>query len=281
MKDSKLAPFVVVGDCDAGLVQGIVSRFIDADFAAIGAATLREVSRLLADHYVNLLILNTEMGAHSGIEYVEQLRSNGSQMPTIFIADRNSQVSRVHALDVGDDIVQKPIPAKELVARARAVLRRSSATGDWRIVESITLNNEPFAFCGATVHPKDFCVTFPCGASVCVGRKEIGLMVTFAINRGCIVARKDVIHRVWGPHADIRSRSLDQYMVRIRHIFRSNGCSAIGALRTIHGVGYLYVKSQSGGNSCAKSNGCDCANGRQTSLVARKVSRHRTEVQRA
>jgi DNA-binding response OmpR family regulator len=83
-------------------------------------------------------------------------------------------------------------------------------------------------------------VVFPDGTEEVVGKKEVGLMSVFAVSPGVILSRKDIIHRVWGLHANIRSRSLDQYVVRIRHLFRRNGrCSSIDFLRTVHGIGYL------------------------------------------
>ncbi|MDR1435726.1 MAG: response regulator transcription factor [Puniceicoccales bacterium] len=243
MKDNKSAPFVLVVDGDDELTQGIVRHFVDSDFAAVGASTAREANRILADHFVNLLILNMSMRGNSGIEFLERLQQNGLHIPAIFIADRHSQVDRIRALEIGDDIMQKPIVIKELVARARAVLRRAETSRDWHLTENVTLNDKPFPFCGATVYPKDLRVAFPNGTVADVGRKEVGLMAAFASTGDVILSRKDIIHRVWGLHANIRSRSLDQYVVRIRQLFRKNGCEDISFLRTIHCVGYLYTPS--------------------------------------
>jgi two-component system alkaline phosphatase synthesis response regulator PhoP len=239
VRDKKIAPFAVIADGDEEFVSGILSYLHEYEMAAVGASTFREVSRILADHFVSLLVVNVAVGGHSGIDYVEQLQRNGNHMPVIFIADRYSQSDRIRALEIGDDIVQKPIVLKELVARIGAVIRRSATSRDWHVTENVTLNDDPFSFCGATVYPMDFRVKFPCGDSAQVGRKEMGLMAALAAAGGAIISRRDIIHRVWGLQADIRSRSLDQYVVRIRSLFRANGCPAIESLRTIHGVGYM------------------------------------------
>lgn len=241
MKDSKLAPFVLVIDGDEELMQGIVRHFLDSDLGAFGASSLREANRILADHFVNLLILNLDVQGHSGVEYLTQLQRNGQHIPTIFIADRHSQADRLQALELGDDVMQKPLLVKELVARVRAVLRRAETARDWHLTENVTLHDSPFDFCGAGVHPNDLKVFFSDGRIEGVGKKEVGLMAAFSAAKGIILSRKDIIHRVWGLHANIRSRSLDQYVVRIRHLFRRNGCTAINSLRTIHGVGYLCM----------------------------------------
>ncbi|MDR1436289.1 MAG: response regulator [Puniceicoccales bacterium] len=250
VKDSKLTPFVLVADDDLDLANGVAKYFCDANFGACAVRTLGEASRILADHFVNLLVLNVSIQGHSSVEFLGQLQRNGQHVPTIFLTAKNSQPERLGALSVGDDIMQKPLVLNELVARARAVLRRAATARDWHLTENVTLNDSPFHFCGATVHPRDMKVVFPCGDAVPVGKKEVGLMAVFsAATGGKIVSRKDIIHSVWGLHANIRSRSLDQYVVRIRHLFRNNGCGGIDSLRTIHGIGFLCVTDEEDADS--------------------------------
>ena len=64
-------------------------------------------------------------------------------------------------------------------------------------------------------------------------------MAFLVSNEGKVITRKALIHGVWGVHADVKSRSLDQYIVKIRDHYNKNGLS-LGAFRTIHGVGYIY-----------------------------------------
>jgi two-component system alkaline phosphatase synthesis response regulator PhoP len=72
-----------------------------------------------------------------------------------------------------------------------------------------------------------------------LGRKEYGIIAYFAKNIGVIITRKNLIHSVWGMHADVRSRSLDQYIVKIRELFARKG-RPLKELRTVHGIGYEY-----------------------------------------
>jgi two-component system alkaline phosphatase synthesis response regulator PhoP len=219
----------------------MVNHFASSNFSAVGASTISDVGRILDEHFVDLLVSNISISGHSVVDFIERRQRRGSHVPVVFMADTYSQIDRVRALEVGDDIVQKPVAIKELIARARAVLRRFATAKCWSIAKNIKLANEPFQFCGATVSPKDSTVAFPNGNVIEVGRKEIGLMAMFAAADGAVVSRKDIIVNVWGLHADIQSRSLDQYIVRIRRLFHKNGCFAIDLLRTIHGVGYLFA----------------------------------------
>jgi DNA-binding response OmpR family regulator len=82
-------------------------------------------------------------------------------------------------------------------------------------------------------------ILFPDGQSEKIGRKELGILVHIASNPKIVLTRQSLIHAVWGVHADVRSRSLDQYIVRIRESYGRHGGN-LNAFRTIHGVGYIY-----------------------------------------
>jgi DNA-binding response OmpR family regulator len=82
-------------------------------------------------------------------------------------------------------------------------------------------------------------ITFTDGEVVTIGRKEIGILAYFQHNPDTIITRKNLIHSVWGIHADIRSRSLDQYIVKIRDLFKRKSVP-LDNLKTIHGIGYQY-----------------------------------------
>ena len=82
-------------------------------------------------------------------------------------------------------------------------------------------------------------VCFPDGQSESIGRKELGIFSYLAANPNSVLTRKNLIHSVWGIHADVRSRSLDQYIVKIRDLYKRHGLK-LDAFRTVHGVGYIY-----------------------------------------
>lgn len=240
MKTKEIAPFILVIDEDRELAEAIARQFQQSNMNAVGVSDFRQASQILADHFVNLLLLNPVVNERSGFDFMEQLHRNGQYIPAIFTATQPTREERLRALELGDDILEKPLYLRELLARIRAVLRRSETSRDWHLTENTTLNDGEFEFCGATVSPKTLTIQFPDGVRVGVGKKEIGLMSFFAQMENAIVSRKDIIHRIWGIHANIQSRSLDQYVVRIRHLFRNRGYDISDHLRTIHGVGYLY-----------------------------------------
>lgn len=245
-KEKEIAPFVLIVDEDVDLSRSLVRQLGQFQINAVGVGDFPSAGRVMTDHYINLLILNVEAGGRSGCDFLRQLQRNSQFIPTIFVANQHLFVDRVKLLEYGDDIMQKPLHLNELVARIRAILRRSETSRDWHLTENVTLNDGDFDFCGAIVSPQHLMLTFPDGQRELVGKKEVGLMGLFAKNADAIISRKDVIHRIWGLHANLFSRSLDQYVVKIRNLFRSHGFSTANYLRTIHGVGYRYSSRENG-----------------------------------
>ena len=72
-----------------------------------------------------------------------------------------------------------------------------------------------------------------------LGRKELGILAYLNAHAGQVITRKALIHSVWGIHADVKSRSLDQYVVKVRDMFGEHGLD-LSAFRTVHGIGYIF-----------------------------------------
>ncbi len=194
----------------------------------------------LENNFANLLLLDVNLPDTSGFNVLEEIRGKGITMPVIFFTGNDSEVQKVKGLETGaDDYITKPFSFPELVARINAVLRRAETSRDSQVTPTSSLSEEPFDFCGAMVNTQRLEITFPDGATEPLGRKEFGIMAYLYANQGTILTRKNLIHAVWGVHADIKSRSLDQYIVKIRDAFSRHGLN-LDPFRTIHGVGYIY-----------------------------------------
>jgi len=196
--------------------------------------------RFLKSNHANLMLLDVNLPDTTGFQLIEELRQHNIQVPIIFVTAHDSEVSRVKGLDLGaDDYLTKPFSLPELVARIRAVLRRTETAKDQQITNNVEITEKPFAFCGATVNPTRMEIDFPSGESEKIGRKELGIISYLVSYPNTVLTRRSLIHAVWGVHADVRSRSLDQYVVKIRNLLSGHGCDT-EPFRTVHGVGYIY-----------------------------------------
>ncbi len=233
-------PFILLVEDDKGLAELVTDALETNDIQVQVYNKGANVVHFLERNFVNLVLLDFGLPDTTGMALLEEIRKGGITAPVIFLTANDSEVDKVKALERGaDDYVTKPFSTSELVARIHAVLRRTETASDTRVTHNASLTEEPFDFCGATVNPTRMEVDFPSGKSEKLGRKELGILAYLAANPHNIQSRKSLIHAVWGVHADIRSRSLDQYIVKIRNTFAKEGCN-LDHFRTIHGVGYLY-----------------------------------------
>lgn len=199
-----------------------------------------QAARYLKSNFANLLLLDITLPDKTGFELLEELRAENVTVPVIFVTGNSIEESKVRGLNMGgDDYITKPFSYPELVARIRAVLRRAEGSGDLSLTKNVSVSDEPFDFCQAKINPHRLEMTLPDGKVSKIGRKEIGIMAHLKAHEGEVIPRKALIHAVWGIHANVRSRSLDQYIVKVREFCRASPVG-VDALRTVHGVGYIF-----------------------------------------
>jgi len=196
--------------------------------------------RFLKRNFANLVLLDVNLPDQSGFALFEDLKKNDITVPTIFVTGNALEVNKVRGLELGgDDYITKPFGYAELVARIRAVLRRTESKDDLKVTKNAKITDDPFDFCGAQINPTRLEIGFPDGTIHKLGRKELGIIAYLNTNKGAVITRKALIHSVWGIHADVKSRSLDQYIVKIRTLFMNHGLT-LDTFRTVHGVGYIF-----------------------------------------
>lgn len=233
-------PFIVIAEDDKDLALLIETQLEIAGMHGQICHEANHVERFLKHSFANLLLLDVNLPDNSGFQLMQALRNEGVNTPVIFLTGENDEYKKVKALEMGgDDYITKPFGFPELIARINAVLRRAETVGDDQITKNASISDQPFDFCGATVNPQRLEISFPDDGRESIGRKELGIFVYLAAHPNAVLTRKNLIHSVWGIHADVRSRSLDQYIVKIRELYKRHGLT-LDAFRTVHGVGYIY-----------------------------------------
>jgi len=233
-------PLIVIVEDEKELAALMAERLEAAGMNTLCCHDGGHALRFLKKNFANLLLLDLGLPDRDGFSLADDLRQEGVEVPTIFVTGNNSEVDIVKGLSMGgDDYITKPFSFAELVARVQAVLRRAETVADNKITKNASVTEDPFEFCGATINPQRMEVQFPNGTTGKLGRKDFGILHFLWNNKGVVLTRKSLIHSVWGIHADVRSRSLDQYIVKIRDTFSQNGCD-LKPFNTIHGIGYIY-----------------------------------------
>lgn len=190
-----------------------------------GKQGYEEALRLKPD----LVLVDLRMPGLGGMEVCKQLRAAGRAMPIIVLSAVGEEIDKVLLLEVGaDDYVVKPFGTRELLARIRAVLRRS-APGSARTL----------SFAGVEVDLESRTVK-RLGAEVRFTRAEFNLLTFFLQNADKALTRDMILNSVWGYESFPNTRTVDAHVVRLRQKLEPEPNIPRHFL-TIHGVGYRFL----------------------------------------
>jgi len=233
-------PLILVVEDEKNMATMLAEHLDQAGMDAQVCPRADAAGRFLERNSANLMILDINLPDRTGFSFFEELQQKNLNLPTIFLTGNNSENDKLRVLRLGaDDYITKPFSGAELIARIQAVLRRTESVRDQQLPKITQIIREPFLFCGARINPNRMEIEFEGKGTEKIGRKELGILAYLVQHPGTVISRRSLIHAVWGIHADVRSRSLDQYVVRIRLAFERYNWNT-DSFRTVHGVGYIY-----------------------------------------
>ena len=202
----------------------------EIELAADGSEALY---RLEGDAEPDAMILDVLMPGVDGLEVCRRLRDNGSKLPVLMLTARTAVEDRVEGLDAGaDDYVTKPFALDELLARVRALLRRTSDEEEAR--------GELLRFENLELDPSTREVTRG-GRPIELTRTEFSLLELFMRNPRQVLTRTIIFERVWGYDFGYASNSLDVYIGYLRRKTEAEGEPRL--IQTVRGVGYALRES--------------------------------------
>ena len=237
-------PLIVVVEDEPDLATLIAQHLEKAEMRVQVCNRAAHALKFLKKNFANLVLMDLILPDQGGFELYEEIKAANISVPVIFLTANIEEESKVHGLEQGgDDYITKPFSYAELTARIKAVLRRADYKEDLNLTKNVRVNTEPFDFCGAKITPVRLEIAFADGEIVEIGRKELGILSYLNEHQGKVITRKALIHAVWGQHADVRSRSLDQYIVKVRDLFKRKGLD-LADFRTVHGIGYIFDPKQ-------------------------------------
>ena len=214
----------------AGLIKHTLERGGDADVEIVGRgdAALKAVSARPPD----LIILDLNLPVLSGVEVCRILRgrADGRNVPIIMLTARTAEQDRVNGLEMGaDDYVTKPFSLRELTARVRAVLRRTTRPQE----------RPAMAYNGTQLSADFDAVSVAVeGQPVRLTRREFELLRYLVQNKNRVVSRDRLLERVWGYERMVETRSVDVHVGRLRGKLGVAGQQ----IETVVGLGYRFVE---------------------------------------
>ena len=189
--------------------------------------------RLGAEDY-DLLVLDVMLPGISGFDLCERLRESGNRVPVLFLTARNTDTDRLAGLrHGGDDYMTKPFLLEELVLRIHGILRRQ----EW--YQTPVADRGIFHFGDNEVNFRTFKARGPRG-EVELTEKECMLMKLLVERQGQVISRELILERVWGYKYGSSSRTIDNFIVRLRRYFESDARRP-KYIHSVRGVGYRFT----------------------------------------
>jgi len=228
-------PHIAVVEDDPDISRMMVSCMTEHGFAVTPARSGRDLDRVLSGPKVDLVILDVGLPGEDGLSICRRLRGKSS-IPIIMVTARDTDTDRIVGLELGaDDYLPKPFNPRELVARVRAVMRRSAAAEEAPADGPRILLFEGWRLDMARRQLFD-----PSGASRPLTSGEFNILAIFCQNPRKVLSREDLLDLLHGRAAAVFDRSIDVQISRLRRKIETS-VKDPSFIKTIRYGGYFFT----------------------------------------
>jgi len=222
---------ILIVEDETAIREMLAFSLMQSGYIALQAKTAMEALELLDNVSPDLAIIDWGLPKISGLELVARIRENEviSETPIIMLTARAQENDKIQGLETGvDDYMTKPVSIKELQARIKAQLRRSSGFKKTNIIDS-----------GSMMMDLD-------SHQIMVDDKELNLSITefnllklFMKNPNKLLSREQILNHVWGRSSFVELRTVDVHILRLRKALKAYQLD--GILKTVRGAGYKFI----------------------------------------
>jgi len=222
---------ILVVEDDAAILRGLADNLVCESHDVLTATDGEHACSIVREQKPDLVILDLMLPRMSGYDVCRTLRSEGVTTPILMLTARGDESDRVLGLDLGaDDYLTKPFSIRELLARVRALLRRTQAAApsiDVLQFEDTFIDFKRYEARNA-------------GGPIDMTKKEFGVLRYLAARAGEVVTREELLDQVWGYDAMPTTRTVDNHVASLRAKLEADPAQP-RHLQTVHGVGYKWV----------------------------------------
>lgn len=231
MTDSDLrTPLLLVED-EPHIAQGLIFNLEAEGYRVDHVISGEEALENLARQSYALMVLDLMLPGIDGIEVCRKLRAEGNKIPVLMLTARAADEDRISGLSSGaDDYLVKPFNLKEFLLRVAALLRRSHwLPGTARVVQvgnnSVNLETQQADTANGAIQMTE---------------QEVKVLRLFIEQEGRVLSRGELLEQAWGMAPDTETRTLDNFIVRLRKYFEKNPANP-KLFRTVRGRGYRFT----------------------------------------
>jgi DNA-binding response OmpR family regulator len=218
-----------------GLKDNLEFEGYGVELAEDGEKGLQKIQQAPYD----LIVLDAMMPKMSGFDVCRQARKLGIKTPIIFLTAKGEEIDKVVGLEIGaDDYMTKPFSLRELIARIKAILRRTDGQAAGSVgssgdsIEKATIGRLALDF-------KHY-LAYEGSEQVKLSHKEFDILKFLLINKNEIVSRYKLLEDVWGYEAQPTTRTVDNFILKLRQKVEDNPNDP-KIILTVHGIGYKMI----------------------------------------
>lgn len=231
---------ILIIEDDPAILLGLAKNLKYEGYQVLTTQDGGEGFELAITKIPDLIILDLMLPTLSGFEICKKLRSKKIPICIIMLTARDQEMDKIMGLDLGaDDYITKPFSINEFIARVKAVLRRKHYFESTK--QNFSFGQFEIDFIGRVVLCK--------GKAIETSSKEFDLLKLFIENEGKVLTREEIISRVWGMDYYGTSRTVDNFITKLRHKLVGED-NHIEYIVTARGVGYKFVSSGETTNHC-------------------------------
>jgi DNA-binding response OmpR family regulator len=212
-----------------GLKDNLEFEGYEVDFAEDGETGLKKI--LEGDF--SLILLDVMLPKMSGYEVCKTVRKNGKDVPIILLTAKGEEIDKVLGLEFGaDDYVTKPFSLRELLARIKAILRRTE--------DKVNLKDSDFVKIGRIKVNFSSYNAFEDNTAVQMSHKEFEILNFLWSKKNSTVSRDDLLTKVWGYDENPTTRTVDNFILKLRQKIEKD-YNHPQVILTVHGIGYKLI----------------------------------------
>ncbi len=223
---------ILIVEDEPAIREMVETALASAGFTTSPAADASEADAAIRVAPPHLILLDWMLPGVGGVELARRLRRSEAtrETPIIMLTARCEEQDRLQAFEAGiDDYVSKPFSVRELLARIKAVLRRSAGTDADAAIEVDGLRLDPASH---RVSSR--------GRPLKVGPTEFRMLRFFMGHQDRVFTRSQLLDRVWGSHVYVEERTVDVHIRRLRKALMPYGHERL--IQTVHGTGYRFSR---------------------------------------
>jgi len=232
-KDQFTGSRILLVEDEDSLAIGLEYNLSEEGYQVTRAADGRQAMQLLTAAEFDLILLDIMLPYIDGFEIATTIRTRSPQLPILILTARTGVKDRLKGLELGaDDYMVKPFHLQELLLRVQGMLKRKMWYRDVSVVKMIYhfgKNEINFDNLTAKTNTRPIALTL----------REAMVMKYLIENKGKIISRQEILERVWKLSPDMETRTVDNFIVRLRKYFEPNPEKPI-YIKSVRGAGYIF-----------------------------------------